>query len=301
MSNYWERREREANIERRKKNDAQLLREVFASYNRSLKLVKKEIRELLQDSYGNDEYLVDSLYRKVYNYELEALKKKVDELRKGDTPLSEHAKEELKELVRLRKLNRLELLKTEIDLEIIKMTNENQYIIEKNFVENVLEHHRELASFLDVPVAFNEKHAISITYASFHNAKWSSRLWLEQKKLRKKLELLIEEVLTLGKHPRTVASRLVKEFGVSKKVAERLLITETTRIQSETFKLTAEEFGETDYEWIAEPNACPLCSALNGTAVKTTIPPRHPNCRCALSFNTNKMRERYVKKYGKEE
>jgi SPP1 gp7 family putative phage head morphogenesis protein len=55
--------------------------------------------------------------------------------------------------------------------------------------------------------------------------------------------------------------------------------------------LAWQESGEVDrMQWVAETNACPICTALNGEIVILGGPfssgrevPAHPNCRCTLS------------------
>ena len=82
--------------------------------------------------------------------------------------------------------------------------------------------------------------------------------------------------------------RLIRdEYGKKQRAAERILITETARAQTiagvEAFKV-----AEVDkMMWIAEPDACPICSGMDGKVFSIdtsglTIP-AHPFCRCSYA------------------
>ena len=76
--------------------------------------------------------------------------------------------------------------------------------------------------------------------------------------------------------------------------AERLARTESSRIQTEVQKQSFEDNDITEYEMIAEPSACSLCSALDGKVflvanmvIGKNSSPLHPNCRCSEAPFTN--------------
>ena len=58
--------------------------------------------------------------------------------------------------------------------------------------------------------------------------------------------------------------------------------------------------GYEEYEYIAEPSACPHCAALSGKIfkVKNMMPgenaaPMHPHCRCSTAAHYSKSQEEY--------
>lgn len=68
-----------------------------------------------------------------------------------------------------------------------------------------------------------------------------------------------------------------------------IAVTESARAFTQGSLLAWRESNEVEYiEWSAEPTACPICRAVNGTTVQLDrtfggiLPPAHPNCRCAL-------------------
>ena len=66
--------------------------------------------------------------------------------------------------------------------------------------------------------------------------------------------------------------------------------TELARVQTEAQKQSYERNGYDQYEFIAEPTACPICQALDGKVfdVKKMLPgenasPIHPHCHCSTA------------------
>ena len=112
--------------------------------------------------------------------------------------------------------------------------------------------------------------AHSIVNASFHNAKYSDRIWMYQDMMKAELSKLLQTGLIQGKNPRVLARHLTKLFGVSRENAERLMATELSRVQAEAQKQSYIRNGFDEYEFIAEPTACPICRALDGKHFKVS-------------------------------
>ena len=133
--------------------------------------------------------------------------------------------------------------------------------------------------------------ATAAVLSSVAGATFSDRIWANQVELRNEVNQAIERALIRGEHPRKSAAsikRLIRdEYGKKQRAAERILITETARAQTiagvEAFKK-----AEVDkMMWIAEPDACPICSDMDGKVFsidtsELTIP-AHPFCRCSYA------------------
>ena len=85
-----------------------------------------------------------------------------------------------------------------------------------------------------------------------------------------------------------MARELRKLFDASKYEAERLMRTESARVQTEIQKKSYIENGINEYKYIAEPTACIVCRPLHNKTFevdKMTIGvnagPMHVNCRCS--------------------
>ena len=108
--------------------------------------------------------------------------------------------------------------------------------------------------------------------------------------MKAELSKLLQTGLIQGKNPRILARHLTKLFGVSRENAERLMITELSRVQAEAQKQSYIRNGFDEYEFIAEPTACPICRSLDGKHFKVSkmMPgenahPMHPNCHCSTA------------------
>ena len=96
-----------------------------------------------------------------------------------------------------------------------------------------------------------KKKTYAIVNTSFHNAKFSDRIWMYQDMMNAELSKLLQQGLIRGKHPRDLARHLKKLFGVNQYNTERLMITELARVQSEAQKQSFERNGFEYYEYIA--------------------------------------------------
>ena len=188
------------------------------------------------------------------------------------------------------KINRLEMLKANIGMHLVGGFDELQKYFEQILTEKTLEEFERQAGILGKSIQNNAKMAHSIVNASFHNAKYSDRIWMYQDMMKAELSKLLQTGLIQGKNPRILARHLTKLFGVSRKNAERLMITELSRVQAEAQKQSYIRNGFDEYEFIAEPTACPICRSLDGKHFKVSkmMPgenahPMHPNCHCSTA------------------
>ena len=188
------------------------------------------------------------------------------------------------------KVNRLELLKARIGLEMVSGFDELQKFCDKKLTDRTLDEFQRQAGILGKTIKSNGKAAHAIVNASFHNAKFSDRIWMYQDMLKNELNSLLQTGLIRGQNARKLAVHLRKRFGVSQSNAERLMITELARVQTEAQKQSFERNGFAEYEFIALGDACPICKALDGKHFKVAkmmpgmnAPPMHPRCRCSVS------------------
>lgn len=200
------------------------------------------------------------------------------------------ANEEMRLYNATMKINRLELLKANIGLELVDGFDELQKYFDTTLTDRTLSEFKRQAGILGESVLNNEKAAHSIVNASFHNAKFSDRIWMYQDMLKAELSSQLKIGLIQGKNPRQLARHIAKVFGVSRNNAERLMQTELARVQTEAQKQSYEHNGYDKYVFIAEPTACPVCQALDDKALEvgkmmpgTNASPMHPNCRCSTA------------------
>lgn len=205
------------------------------------------------------------------------------------------------------KVNRLELLKANIGLEMVSGFDELQKYFDKKLTKRTLDEFRRQAGILGKSIMKNEKYAHAIVNASFKNATYSDRIWMYQGMLKAELEGLLASGLIRGQNPKKLAKHLEKRFGVSAYNAQRLMTTELARVQTEAQKQSFVRNGFDEYEYIACGNndVCSVCKALDGKHFKVddmmpgeNAPPMHPNCHCSIAaYMDNEAYEEWINSY----
>ena len=203
---------------------------------------------------------------------------------------SKQANDEMRLYNATMKINRLELLKANIGLELVAGVDELQKYFEEKLTNRTMDEFKRQSGILGRTVQNNEKAAHAIVNASFKNATYSDRIWMYQGMLKAELDSLLKTGLIQGKHPTELARHLQKRFGVSAYNANRLMTTELARVQTEAQKQSFIRNGFTQYTFLAIGTACEACRALNEKHFDIdkmmpgeNAPPMHPNCRCSVA------------------
>lgn len=285
---YWEQRE----LEQKK------------HYITEEKEYQKHLNKIYEDMRDNVQKEIEAFYGKYAKTEgitLAEAKKRVSQLdieayeRKAkryveDKDFSKEANEEMRLYNATMKINRLEMLKANIGLELISGHEELQKYMEGILQGRTEDELKRQAGILGETIKDNAKAAHAIVNASFHNAKYSDRIWMHQDILKAELSKQLQSGLIQGKNPRVLAKNIRQKFDVSKASAETLMRTELARVQTEAQKLSFERNGFEQYTFLALGDACGICKELNDKHfyVKdmmpgTNAPPMHPNCRCSTS------------------
>lgn len=205
---------------------------------------------------------------------------------------SEQANEEMELYNLTMRVNRLELLKAEINLELLAGYDDLEHEIEKDLIKTAMKQDKRMAGILGNSAIGNQKYAHQIVNASYQSATFSERLWgVNMPALRAHLEAEIRNGLIQGINPIELARRFRKHFGGSVYNTERLMRTEMRRVQTAVQKESFERNGFDEYEFITiGAGACPVCAALDGKRFKVAemqvgknAAPMHPSCRCSVS------------------
>lgn len=203
---------------------------------------------------------------------------------------SKQANDEMRLYNATMKINRLELLKANIGLELVAGFDELQKYFEEKLTNRTMDEFKRQSGILGRTVQNNEKAAHAVVNASFKNATYSDRIWMYQGMLKAELDSLLKTGLIQGKHPTELARHLQKRFGVSAYNANRLMVTELARVQTEAQKQSFIRNGFAQYTFLAIGTACEACRALNEKHFDIdkmmpgeNAPPMHPNCRCSVA------------------
>lgn len=288
-SDYWRKRE-EQHIDQMIKDEKQMKKAIADRFQIAIDNINKEIDANWQ-RFANKEGVSLSEAKKVsMEHDVKAFARKAKQYVK-DKDFSKTANEELRLYNVTMRVNRLELLKSQIGLELIALSDDlDKYTADLLTKEGLAEATRQ-AGILGETIFDGYKDFVdSVVNGSFHSATFSQRIWGNMNAFKADLDKLLVQTITQGKNPRDMARKLRNLYDSKKYEAERLMRTESARVQTEIQKQSYKKYDIEDYEFIAEPNACPICATLNGKVFKVkdmsagiNACPMHANCRCSAA------------------
>lgn len=287
---YWKKREEEA-LKHYITDEAEYKKHIDGIYDYLLDQIEKEINGFYTKYADAEGITMTEAKKRVSKLDIEAYGRKAEKYVKNKD-FSSQANAEMRLYNAAMKINRLEMLKANIGLEMVDSFDELQKYFEQILTKRTIDEFERQAGILGESIKDNAKAAHSIVNASFNNATFSDRIWMYQDMLKSELSSLLAEGLIQGRHPNALARHLQKRFGVQKSYAERLMRTELARVQIEAQKKSYENGGFEQYMFIAthSTRTCPVCAALDGKVfdiksmvLATNAPPMHPNCRCSTA------------------
>lgn len=314
-NNYWRDRELE-HMAKNKKSDAEIAKAIQSLHNQTMKEIEQQI-EAFYGRYATAEGITMAEAKKrVSKLDIDEYAKKAKRYVKGAhssnefikaQSFTEQANAEMAIYNLTMKVNRLELLKANIALDLAAMTSDEERFLLQKFTEAAREEFARQSGILGMTIAQNEKIISTIVNASFHTATWSERLWANQQALKAELETLLTRGIIQGKNPRVLARDLRKSFDASIADSERLMITEMARIQGAVFTDSMKQADIEEYEYIAEAGACVRCAPLNRKVFKlsegvvgSNKAPMHPRCRCSSAAHVDREQwEKRMKEKGR--
>lgn len=280
---YWKKRE-ESNYRKNVKNEKEYRKHIEEIYKDMLSEIQKEIDGFYARYARKEGITIADAKKKVAKVDIEAYERKAKKYVK-EKNFSDQANAEMRLYNLTMRVNRLEFLMANIGLELVAGFNEMDQYFGEILDDKARTELERQAGILGMTVRNAPKKAEAIVNSSFYNATFSQRIWLYQDMLRNELESLLENGILQGHNPRRLAVHLRKRFGVSQFNAERLMITELARVQTEAQKQSLERNGFDEYIFLALGTACPICKKLNEKHFKVTkmmpgtnAPPIHPLC-----------------------
>lgn len=301
-SNYWRKREREwkkADL----KDEAEYIQEIQDIYSTMLTQINKEIESFFV-RYSNKEGIsMAEAKRKASDIDIKEYEKKAKKYVK-EKDFSKEANEQMRLYNLAMKINRLELLKANIGLELTAGSDELVSFTKEKLEGAALEQIQRNAGILGDTIVDNAKTAKTIANSSFKNATFSERIWSQQDLLKNDLYGILSTALIQGRNPREFIPKVRKSFDVTRYQAERLLRTELTRVRIQAQAESYEANGIDEYEYVAcgLRDVCPICKVLDKQIFKLkdmeigeNAPPRHPNCHCSTApYSDRKVYEKWL-------
>ena len=289
-ADYWRRRE-EAQRAHNITDEREYAREINRIYESMLNSIEEQINSFYAKYASAEGITMAEARKRAASLDIERYARKAERY-VDERNFSAKANEEMRLYNLTMKVNRLELLKANIGLELVSGHDELERFMEEKIGDATEDELRRQAGILGKTVINNAKTAHVIVNASFHNATFSDRIWMHQDLLRNDINSLIQVGLIQGKNPRVLARELRKKFKVKKSDAERLMRTEMARARTDAQMREYEENGFGEYKYIACGGAdvCDVCKKMDGRvfSVKKIMPgvnapPMHPNCHCSTA------------------
>ena len=300
-ADYWRKRE-ERNLKSNLKQEAEYDKEIERIYKDMLDATQKEI-DAFYGKYADAEGItLAEAKKRVSQIDIEAYERKAKRyVNDPDSDkFSKRANEEMRLYNLTMKVNRLEMLKANIGLELVKGHSKLESFMSKILRGRTEAELERQAGILGKTIRGNAKLANSIVNASFKNATFSDRIWMYHDQMKSDLSKLLQSGMIQGKGARQLAKDLRKYYygpeylknGKNGAVynTERLMRTELARVQTEAQRQTFEKYGFNEYTFLALGDACDICKAIDGKHFKVkdmmpgeNAPPIHPHCRCSIS------------------
>lgn len=285
---YWKKREQE-HQKKRIKDEKKLLRLLEKRYVEAYDAVLAGINQAYANYASSERITIEDAKLRAEKADIEKYAKKARKYVK-ERNFSPRANSEMRLYNMTMRVNRLELLKTNIGLEMVDLFDNLDKFYSQTLSGEARSEFERQAGILSETGSLNKKTLDRIVKASFHNATFSERIWANQSGLKSELDKLLVRGFTQGKNPRVLAREIKKAFGVSRHEADRLLVTEMARVQLEAQREAYDEFGYDEYEYIAETTACGVCKPFDGKIFKVkdmeigeNAYPMHPNCHCSTA------------------
>lgn len=222
---------------------------------------------------------------------------------------SETANQEMEIYNLTMKVNRLEMLKANIGLEMVNAFSDMEAYMQGELDAEALAEYTRQAGILGMTIDENAKNAKAMPDASFkqegfivkdvdepfYHATFSDRIWTHYGELKANLDGLLSRALVNGEGSGKLIAELRKATGASEFNARRLIVTETARVRIEAQKNAMQAAGVIYYEYMAlGDDPCADCQELDGQIFPVqdmkpgeNAPPMHPFCHCATGAASN--------------
>lgn len=281
------------------KDDKSRMAEIKKRMQYAQDAIQKEI-DAQWDSFSNGQKITRSeAMKRASEMDIKAFARKAKKYVK-EKDFSPTANKELKLYNLTMRVNRLELLKANIGLEVIATFDDLDKYFSNELTKAGLKELQRQAGILDMTISKSDygKRVEQVLNSSFRAegfATFSDNLWMYQSELKSDLDKLLVRSVTMGRNPKQLApelSKLLTEEGRenTKFNTQRLMVTETTRVQVGIQERSYRDAGITQYIYIAEPTACKLCIPLNNQVFDvadmqpgSNAPNMHPFCRCSTA------------------
>lgn len=306
---YWAKREAEA-LKHYITDEEEYDRQIKRIYQDMLDSCQTQINDFYGRYAAKEGITLAEAKKRVSKLDIEKYERKAARYVR-DKDFSDKANEEMRLYNLTMKVNRLEMLKANIGLELISGHDELEKFMAGILKGRTEEELKRQAGILGKTIRNNAKTANAIVNGSFRVSKvgekstFSDYIWQYQDLMREDLGKILATGLIQGKNPRALAKDLRKYwYGSDPKTGggatycmERLMRTELARVQTEAQKQSFQANGFDKYIFIVNAGCCGHCEEVAdkdsgyGKGVYLVkdmqpglnAPPIHPHDRCSTA------------------
>ena len=291
-------------------NDQKFNQRIADYYQRAIDQINRTIDEnanLIVDEKGNHTGYQPVTAGQMASYQREAkhVVQQANQMRaEGKTPTygdwTDAANNRMQVYNATMRINRLELLKSQVGLHLTEATTETDKTLTAKLSDDYIKECKRQAGIMEVtaqPSMWTGPKVAKIVMAQTNSATFSDRLWANQDALKARLDAVISNGVIQGQSPRKVAKLLKSQVKTTvtnqRYVTERIARTESARVQFSAQMDSIKANGYEYVQWFAEIKACAECVAIArkdngwgpGVYKLSKVPeiPVHPNCRCSIS------------------
>lgn len=298
---YWEQRE-DGHIKAEEMSDEEVKDRMETIISTHMTRVRNEIESFYQRyadseglSYKEAKQLIDNLDMKEYSQLAEYYVRNKDD---KDIAFSDKANKEMKIYNVTMKVNREQLILAKMAEHMKNMGAELESEMEDYLRESTIREFEYQAGLLG-DIDLSEKQLKAIINSTHLSDKkiWSNLLWKNIGAVQTEVDTTIKDVLLRGRHPDDGVKRLRELTGRSEFEARRLLITETSRVQSEAELISLKEKEIKEFIFIAQidKRTTKLCRSkhrktfpVSEAKIGLNVPPLHQFCRSTVAPNITK-------------
>ncbi len=301
---YW--RDREEIWQKQQiKDDKKRMQEIASRMRDAQDAIRDEIGKNWDNFSNGQKITLEEAFKRSSEMDVKAFASKAKKY-VNEKDFSKEANRELKLYNLTMRVNRLELLKANIGLELVNSFDGVDKYFSSELTKAGMAELKRQAGILAMTLSKSGygKFVGKVVDGSFQAKNYptfSENLWRYQSELKADLDKLLIRGITLGRNPKqltTELSRLLTDNGKenAKYNIDRLLVSETTRVQASIQEQSYLDAGVEEYEYIAEPNACGTCKPMDGKIFSVrkmmsglNAPGMHPWCRCSTALHIKGM------------
>lgn len=293
MSKYWEtRQEKRENLafdkgteahreyvktlEQAKENINAKIAKLYANHSRDTGLSKAETMKIIQGK----EY-------KEWRYKIDDYVKELNSISDKNSVEFKKLSLELETLASRSRINRLESLKADIDMELIKAGAKANDTMTDALTKTYTDTYKSLVEDLKFKSTVDMDRVKKVLGYDWSGSNYSKRVWNNTEALAKTIKNEVLMGINQGINYKTMSTRIANKFNTAYKNAERLVRTEINYIHNQATLDSYKDAGVEKYQFLAtlDSRTSQTCAELNGEvfelkdlAVGINYPPMHPRC-----------------------